>query len=115
MKNFLGAGLLLLLFITLSLSFCLLQISIHDNPYGPSVSVYYQSDASPAVGRLHVTLSSHIRELAREIARSVKEAAEALPFYAVDLAEGIAKEVKEVFSLLGEALSEEQSDGALFV
>ena len=108
MKHFFGATLLLMLFLTLSLSFCLLQFHVYDNPLAPAVSVHYNEENG-----VHVTLSSRVGELASDIAQAVRNAAEALPFFAVDAADKIAREVKEVFSLLGEILTSE--DGSLFV
>lgn len=115
MKQFLGAGLLLFLFLMISLSFCVLEFGINENPEASDATVHYAKDETGKLGKVHVTFSERLIHTVSEVFSSIRSAAKALPFFAVDMAKEVYKEAKEVFVLFGRVLSDPSSKGAVWV
>ena len=113
MKDIFGAGMLLTLFTVIALSFCVFSFGVNDNPEAPLVSVHQGEGLTEALPRVHVTFGERLAEGASHIWRSVKEAAGALPFFAVDMAERICEEAEEVALLFGNLFNETREDGAI--
>ena len=113
MKDFFGAGMLLTLFTVIALSFCVFSFGVNDNPEAPLISVHQGKGLTEALPRVHITFGERLAEGASHIWRSVKEAAGALPFFAVDMAERICEEAEEVALLFGDLFNETREDGAI--
>ncbi len=106
---------LLLLFLTIALSFCVLQFSFSENESVSDTTIHYAERETGKVDRLHITFSQRLTNTISKIFSSLRSAAQALPFFAVDMAEVIYEETANVFCLFAEVFSTERADGSLLV
>ncbi len=114
MKQFLGAGMLLTLFAVIALSFCVFSFSVNENTEAPLISAHYAEDAR-GLGRVHISFAERVTSTAAQLFGTIKEAAGALPFFAVDLAERIYGAAEEAAALFADLLDTEREDGAVLV
>jgi hypothetical protein len=115
MKQFFGAAALLLAFSVLALSFCVIRFSVTHAEGADAVSVSYREDEAGKMGKLHIRFSDALAEAATDVFLAVRDAARALPFFAVDLAENFLKEAREVFRLLGSVTEKGDTEGAFWI
>ena len=104
MKRFLTISLLILLFLGLSLSFCVMELSVNENPYAPAFSVRYASDGDRP-GRLHLSLSEGLLQRTKGVLGAVRTTSEALPFFITDGVLLLKEEAVSVLSLLSAVIN----------
>ncbi len=106
---------LLLLFLTVALSFCVLQFSVNENESISDAKIHYAAQESDKPGKLHISFSQKVADSISHVFHSIRSAAKALPFFAVDMAKAVGEEVKTVFLLFGEVISSDPPGDALLV
>ncbi len=115
MKQFFGAGMLLTLFAVIALSFCMFSFSVNENAEAPLISAHYAENGARGLGRVHISFAERVTSTAAQLFGAIKEAAGALPFFAVDMAERIYEAAEEVAALFADLLDTAREDGAVFV
>ena len=113
MKQFFGAGILLLFFLTFALSFCVLEFDVGNNESISNTTVHYAERETGEIGKLSVTVPERLAKSFSEIFSSFRTIAKALPFFAVDMAKEVFNESKTVFLLLDTTLNNPAKEGAV--